>query len=428
MSPITRAKLARSMGSEAPARARLIAGVVAERLSEYPIVVLSGARQVGKTTLVQSFAGAAERTYVGLDHVPTLHRASSAPEALVADAERMTIDEVQRVPDVLLAVQQVVDRRRSPGQFLLTGSANLLLLKTVGESLAGRAHHATLRPLTEREKRGGLDPLVWSSLMTAANAREALALVPQPRTWNWRVAAVEGGFPPAALATSPDVRHRWLENYAHTYLQQDLRNLAQIDDLAGFGRLMTLVALRTGGLLKQSDLARDATLPRTTTQRWLSVLEATYLMTLVQPFFESRSKRLLKAPKVYPGDTGLALHLAGAQDEAWIERLPNPGVWLEALVLNDLLAWREIEPRRPNVFHYRTTTSEEIDFVVEQGPRLLPVEIKSTQGARVEHARALDAFCREFADRAPFGIVVYDGRESMALTERVLAVPLGSLL
>lgn len=407
---------------------RLISGVLAERLAEYPIVVLGGARQVGKTTLVQNFAGAAGRTFVSLDHIPTLHRATSSPEALIGDATRMTIDEVQRAPEVLLAVKHAVDRRKLPGQFLLTGSANLLLQKPVGESLAGRAHYTTLRPLTEREKRGDLEPLVWSSLMKAPNAREALALLPPAKTWSWRAAAVAGGFPLAAFAADTEVRYRWFENYAQTYLQQDLRNLAQVDDLAGFARLMTLVALRTGGLLKQADLARDATLARTTTQRWLSLLEATYLLTLVQPFFESRSKRLLKAPKVYPGDTGLALHLAGAQDESWIERLPNPGLWLEALVLNDLLAWRETEPRRPNVFHYRTTAAEEIDFIVEQGQRLLPIEVKSSESARVEHARAVDAFCQEFSDRAPFGLLIYDGREPMVITPRVLAVPVGSLL
>lgn len=416
------------MGGPESTSPRLISATLEERLAEYPIVVLGGARQVGKTTLVQNFAGAANRLFVSLDHLPTLQRATQAPEALVEDAERMTIDEVQRAPELMLAVKHAVDRKRTPGRFLMTGSANLLLLKSVGESLAGRAHYTTLRPLTEREKRGESNRLVWTSLMKAKSAREALAVLPDAQACDWRVAAVEGGFPPAAFARDADVRYRWFENYAQTYLQQDLRNLAQIDDLAGFARLMTLVALRTGGLLNQADLARDATLSRTTTQRWISLLEATYLITLVQPFFESRSKRLLKAPKLYPGDTGLALHLAGAQDESWIERVQSPGLWLEALVLNDLLTWRETEPRRPNVFHYRTTDAQEIDFIVEQGTRLLPIEIKSSETVRVEHAGPIDAFCREFEDRAPFGIVLYSGSKALALTERVIAVPLGSVL
>lgn len=416
------------MGAHSSLPDRLVSGLLVERLAEYPIVVLGGARQVGKTTLVQNFAGAAGRTFVSLDHIPTLQRATLAPEALIGDAERMTIDEVQRAPEILLAVKHAVDQRKTPGRFLLTGSANLLLLKSVGESLAGRAHYTTLRPLTEREKRGDPELPVWSALMKASSAREALKLLPTAKTWNWKSAALAGGFPTAAFASDADVRYRWFENYAQTYLQQDLRNLAQIDDLAGFSRLMTLVSLRTGGLLNQADLARDATLSRTTTQRWLSLLEATYLVTLVQPFFESRAKRLLKAPKLYPGDTGLALYLAGAQDAAWIERMSNSGTWLEALVLNDLLTWREIEPRRPNVFHYRTMGAEEIDFIVEQGQRLLPIEIKSSESVRVENASAVDAFCADFADRAPFGIVAYDGREPVALTERVIAVPLSRLL
>jgi hypothetical protein len=397
-------------------------------LARSPVVILSGARQVGKSTLVQSFSGAREREYRTLDHLPTLARAQQAPEALVAEHPRLTLDEVQRAPELMLAVKYVVDREKRAGQFLLTGSANLLLTRTSGESLAGRAQYLTLRPMTAREADRRALPGGWDALLDARDAAEALASSSEPDEIDWREQALRGGFPPAALAASSNERTQWLEDYASTYLRRDLRELARVDDLAGFSRLMQLAALRSGGLLNQTDLARDAALSRTTTQRWLSLLEATYLVTLVPPFFESRSKRLVSAPKLYPGDTGLALHLAGIANVAALARLPRPGLWLEGLVLNDLLAWIDTRSPKPALYHYRTATGQEIDFVLESGPRRLPIEVKSSPAVRPDDGRVIERFCAEHGDRAPFGVVLYAGRERMRLTTRSIAIPLGAVI
>ena len=415
------------MGASAPPH-RILSGKLALALARAPVVILSGARQVGKSTLVQGFDGAAEREYRTLDHLPTLARAQEAPEALVSEHPRLTLDEVQRAPDLMLAVKYVVDREKRAGQFLLTGSANLLLTRTSGESLAGRAQYLTLRPMTARE----LDrrPLVhaWDALLDASDADDALARLAPAIELDWRERALRGGFPPAALATSASERTQWLEDYASTYLRRDLRELARVDDLPGFSRLMQLAALRSGGLLNQTDLARDAGLSRTTTQRWLSLLEATYLVTLVPPFFESRSKRLIAASKLYPGDTGLALQLAGVETVEQLERLPRPGAWLEAWLLNELLVALETRTPKPALYHYRTATGQEIDFVIEAGRRRLPIEVKSTPAARPDDAKVLERFCAEHRERAPFGVVLYTGREPMRLTANSIAVPLGALV
>jgi len=177
-----------------------------------------------------------------------------------------------------------------------------------------------------------------------------------------------------------------------------------------------------------ADLAADAALPRTTVQRWLSFLETSYLVTILPPFFESKAKRLIKTPKLFGLDTGLGLYLAGATDLSDNDNTPKAGAWLEHLVLNDLLAWRDLELRRPGVYFRRTASGEEIDFVVESGRRLLPIEVKSARAARVADARALEAFCDEFGARAPFGLLIYDGKESLRLTDRVVAAPLGAIL
>ena len=393
-----------------------------------PVVVLTGARQTGKTTLVRTFAGAAERRFVTLDSLAALDQARREPEVLASSAARLTIDEVQRAPDLLLAVKEIVDREKRRGRFLLTGSANLLLLRSIGESLAGRAIHLVLRPMTEREKREDASSPAWPLLLEAATATAARDVLPPPRSFDWRHAALQGGLPPAALAASDEDRHLWFEGYVETYVQRDLRDLTQVGDLAAFVRLMRLAALRTGGLLNQADLARDALVGRTTAQRWLSILEASFLVTLLPPFAESRAKRLIKTPKLYALDTGLALYLAGVEDEDALGRQPGSGAWLENLVLNDLLAWRETEAKKPGVFYRRSASGEEVDFVVERRGRLLPIEVKAARTVRTADARALDAFCQEFGRRSPFGLLLYDGREILQLTRTTLAAPLGAVL
>jgi predicted AAA+ superfamily ATPase len=245
---------------------------------------------------------------------------------------------------------------------------------------------------------------------------------------DWRRAALEGGYPPAAFAATADDRRLWFDGYVDTYVKRDLRDLAQVGDLSAFVRLMKLASLRTGGLLNSTELGRDAGLNRMTAQRWLSILETSFAVTLVPAFSESRAKRLIKAPKVYAGDTGLGLFLADVDDAEQLKRETNAGAWLENLVLNDLLVYRETEIKKPNIFYRRTVTGEEIDFVVERGRRLLPIEIKASSTIRVDDARLLDEWCREFGKRSPFGVLLYDGKEPIRLTRTTIAVPLGVVL
>jgi uncharacterized protein len=408
---------------------RLLSPSVRDRLKRSPAVIVTGARQTGKTTLVRSLVGDRKRRYETLDSLTTLDRARHEPDALIAGGRPITLDEVQRAPELLLSIKRSIDDDRAPGRFLLTGSASFQLLKGVGDSLAGRSTHLVMRPLTESEKRGK-PACVWPRLLSAKVADELVDLVSGPGThWSWRDGALRGGFPPAAFAASADDRALWFEGYVDTYVQRDVRELAQVGDAPAFLRLVKLAAVRNGGLLNQAELARDAGLSGSTAQRWLSILQGSYLLVLVDAFAETMSKRLIKAPKLYFCDTGLGLHLTNAGSASELRSMHNAGSWLEALVLNDLLVWRETELRKPSILHYRSAGGEEIDFVVEQQRRLLPIEIKARSAVRVSDARAVDAFCAEMGPaRAPFGIVIYDGREVIRLSKSAVALPVTAAL
>lgn len=405
---------------------RLLEPAVVAALGRFPVVVVTGARQTGKTTLVRSGRIAEGRTYRSLDDYDVLERAQAQPDALVAEEAPLTLDEVQRAPALLRAIKREVDRARRPGRYLLTGSANLLMMQRVSESLAGRAVYLTLWPMTEAEKRGRPDVGPWDQWLGAGDAA-SLREVGQAEagTTAWQVRALEGGYPVPALSDDPTLRAQWFEGYVRTYLERDLQDVASIAALADFRRLMRMAALRVGRMLNQSELARDAALPQSTTHRYLNLLETSYQIVRIPAFATSRTKRLVKTTKLYWTDTGLAAQLAGiTAAQAGGVAPETPGALLENLVLNQILAWRETVIPRPEIHYWRTHSGLEVDFVIEQGRRLLPIEVKSAARVRLADTKGLVAFLEEHPKAAPFGIVLYRGSEMTMLTQRIVAVPL----
>ena len=405
-----------------PYRPRAIEATLKDMLASFPVVVVTGARQTGKTTLAQAVGGD-DRHYLTLDDYGVLDQAQHAPEQLLARGHRLTLDEIQRAPDLLLAVKRAVDRKREPGRFLLTGSANLSLMRGVSETLAGRAVYVTLWPMTRREATGSGAVGKWDVFVDepVANWVDALAGDSCAGTASWPQLALRGGYPvPALSLPSGATRAAWFEGYLRTYLERDLQQLASIDNLVGFQRLLRATALRLGGLLNQADLARDAGLPPTTALRYIHLLETSYQVVRVESYAVNRTRRLVKSPRLYWSDTGLALHVA---------RSPEPGgAHLENLLVNDLLAWRETRVPRPQVLFWRTSKGAEVDLVIEAPDLLLPVEVKSRGVVRVSDARHLKTFMDDYGTRVPAGVLVYGGRETYWLTDRVLAVPWNAVL
>ena len=395
---------------------RLVEPALAERLRVMPAVVVTGARQTGKSTLVaQRVPGT--RKYASLDDLDVLDAARRDPEALVGGAGAVTLDEVQREPGLLAAVKRAIDRNRKRGRFLLTGSANLLLMRHVSESLAGRASYLTLWPMTRGEQRGLGRPGLWEELLAATDAEWLDLLAAEKEApEDWRALARRGGFPTPALELStPRDRAIWFDGYVRTYLERDLQDLAAISALPDFRRLMRAACLRIGQLVNQTELGRDVALPQATVHRWLNLLETSYLLVRLPAYAVNRTKRLIKAPKLYWGDTGVALHLTDIAEPG--------GAHLENLVLHDLLAWRDARLERAEIGYWRTVSGEEVDFVIESGGRLLPIEVKASARPRLADAAHLRAFRAEYGRKARAGLLLHTGKTIEWLAPDVLAVP-----
>ncbi|MFV1988974.1 MAG: ATP-binding protein [Gemmatimonadota bacterium] len=403
--------------SEKPLLPRALAPLLESRLATFPVVVVIGARQTGKTTLTQGASGN-DRLYATLDDLDVRDQAERTPEELLRRARRMTLDEVQRAPDLLSSIKREVDREREVGRFLLTGSANLLLMRKVSESLAGRAVYLILGPLTPAEQSGLGRTGRWTTFFEEAPARwlDAVSNNEMEIREPWEAFATRGGYPvPAYHMDDAATRAAWFDGYVRTYLERDLRDLASVDNLADFRRLMRGACLRVGNLLNQAELARDVGLPPSTAQRYLGLMETSFQLLKVEAFSVNRTKRLTKSPKLFWTDTGLALHLAGESEPR--------GAHLENLILNDLLAWKEGLPNHPQVLYWRTSKGAEVDFVVEWGDRVLPIEVKSGRRVRTADARHLRTFLEEYPDLAPAVVILYGGDETFWIGDRILAAP-----
>lgn len=395
---------------------RLVESALSERLRVMPAVVLTGARQTGKSTLAaERVAGA--RRYSTLDDIDVLDAARRDPESLVGGRGAVTLDEIQREPGLLAAIKRSIDRDRTAGRFLLTGSANLLLMHRVSESLAGRASYLTLWPMTRREQRGEGRAGYWDELITAQDSDWLDLLKAHPDDpEDWRALAQRGGFPtPSLHLDSAKDRAIWFDGYVRTYLERDLQDLSAISALPDFRRLMRAACLRLGQLVNQTELGRDVALPQATVHRWLNLLETSYMLVRLPAYAVNRTKRLIKTPKLYWGDVGVALHLA---------QMTQPeGAHLENLVLHDLLAWRDARLERAELGYWRTANGEEVDLVIETEGRLLPIEVKATTRPRLSDAAHLRAFRAEYGKKSRAGLLLHTGNETRWLAPDVLAVP-----
>ena len=396
-------------------------------LADTPVVLINGARQTGKTTLVRAVAAERpESSYVTFDDPSALAAAAHDPCAF-ADGlagDMAVIDEVQKVPALFPAIKMAVDRERRPGRFLLTGSANVLMVPKVSESLAGRMEILTLRPFSQGEIGGAredfLDRVFDPSALRVGEVASCRGGLPR------RILA--GGYPEAVQRTSTDRRRAWFASYLTAILQRDVRDLSNIEGLTEAPRLLSLLAARSAGLLNVSEISRSAGIPNTTLQRYLALLEATFLVHRVPAWSMNIGKRLIKAPKLLLGDTGLMAYLVNVSESGLLDDANLGGRFLETFVGNELLRQREWHGCQAALYHYRSVSGREVDFVLENADRaVVGVEVKSSGAVRPGDFSGLRQLAADIGTRFVAGVVLHPGVRAVPFGPGFWALPLQEL-
>lgn len=388
---------------------------------EFPVVVLTGPRQSGKTTLLLHLLAKRYR-YVSLEPPDVRAAAAADPRGFLAmHPPPVIFDEAHNAPELLPYVKEEVDAHRNrPGQYVLTGSQNLLLLERVSESLAGRAAVLHLLPLSRRERRGRPgEKLPWE------RRRRATPAGPAARRDLW-AEMLRGGYPELTAHPRRDA-HLWHAGYAQTYLERDVRSLRQIGDLSQFQSFLRALAARNAQLLNLADLARDLGIAVNTAKAWLSVLEASFQVFVLRPYFVNVGKRLVKRPKVFFSDAGTLCHIAGLRTPEHAAAGPMGGAILETAVLSEIVKAYAHRGITPQVYFWRTASGIEVDFVVEAAGRLVPVEVKLTATPRPQMAAGIAAFRRDYGERAAKGYVVHCGDVRLPLGTDAVALPFADL-
>jgi predicted AAA+ superfamily ATPase len=408
---------------------RYLQDPILESIKHFPVVLLNGARQVGKSTLAQALIGSSwDAAYFTLDDRTVLDAALRDPDSLVSGLPiPAVIDEVQKAPDLLRAIKRGVDRNRKPGLYLLTGSANIMTLSTVSESLAGRIALHNLHPFCWPEILGKPIPIILKDFFGGIDSKKWLGNYAKTSLKDYRPQLIErmfkGGYPPPALMDSEQAREQWFSSYRQTYLERDLLNIRSIENLPDFNRLLSLVALRTGRLLNLSDFSRETGLPFTTLRRYMNLLEVTYQISLIRPYFTHLGKRLVKTPKLYFNDTGMAMHLMGVNDWKVLENQGNAGPMVETWVASELLKLLPVLDHRFRLYFWRTQAGQEVDFLVERAGKLVAIEVK--WGHRIDESQInnLNRLAEDLKDNLLFSIILYSGVDVVPLGPKTVAMP-----
>jgi predicted AAA+ superfamily ATPase len=367
---------------------RYLAHTLSRAASTFPVVLVTGARQTGKTTLLRNEFGDTHR-YTSLERPDVRLRAEADPVAFLDEnPPPVILDEIQYVPSLLPYIKDRVDEDRRPGSWLITGSQGFGLMRGVTESLAGRVAILTLDPLAVGEGAGDPAPSTVDDLLERVFAEKPTARESPPYEVDFADWLLRGGYPEPRLRPEVD-RQLWLASYTQTYLERDVRALTQVGDLGAFQRFLALSASRTGTLVNLAELGREVGVTAPTARRWLSVLEASQVVFLLPAFHRNFGKRIRKSPKLYFLDTGLASYLMGLHHREAVLHGPALGALMETAVVSEWVKAFRSRGERPEIWFWRSSSSHEVDLVIERGGRLFGIEVKATATPTPGHSTSL---------------------------------------
>src|ERR1700733_8100094 len=393
-----------------------------EALSDTPVVLIVGPRRAGKTTLVRKM-GETGRTYITLDDQTVLEAAQSDPTGFIRSLDRAIIDEIQRAPDLLLAIKKTVDEDYRPGRFLLTGSANILTLPRIADSLAGRMETIHMLPLARAEIEGRtptfLERLFEGKIQSKRDAIVGDDLVQL---------VLLGGFPEAISRESERRRQDWLRSYLTSILTRDLRDIAEVKKLTELPKFVRLLAEHSGQLVNYSQFGGGINVSHKTAQRYVGLLEQVFLIATVQPWFTNSLKRIVKTPKLHFLDSGLLATVRGLSFDRVKADRGTFGALLESFVFAEVLKLTTASDLRLTPHHFRDRDGREVDIVLERDDGMIAgIEVKESATVKVGDFGGLRALADACGDRFAFGIVLYDSADVVPFGDRLAAVPLSTL-
>jgi len=399
---------------------RAVSKEIKEHMNYFPVLLISGARQVGKSTLCLHLD---IQNYVTLDNINTYEMAKHDPIGFLQTLQKpVIIDEIQRLPHLLVSIKEDVDKNRINGQYILTGSANLKGFKEISETLSGRIGIVELYGLSQKELARKDENII------AVLSGELDAFI-QKEYENKDIAKkiIQGGYPEIDKIDSIKARYLWFSSYIRTYIEADAKELGNIRNIDAFTKMYRISMLRSGNLFNKNEIQKECRLDNKTFDSYFKVLEHTYQVSLAQPYYSNEIKRLIKSPKLFATDTGVLCHLLDIICKDELEKSHFKGAIYETFVYTELLKANTSANRKANIYHYRTADKKEIDFVLEIAGKLVAIEVKCAKSVNIGDFKQILSLRENTKTEFDKGIVFYNGESVLRFDTDLYALPFGFL-